>query len=178
MSPKLLNSLLIVSSLVMYFYVIDPLYTGADGVFWTPGANVKSLLAEESRYDATSNGVQKIVNDANTLNKQYKVFDDKAKNTMMIMVPSSVNEIKLLSELTEIANTAGFALEDVSVKDKTNQYDINFSVKTTYARFKTFITLYEKSMRLLTLNSVSFIPTKDDLEPVKFSVQLTTYYMK
>lgn len=178
MSPKLFNILLIVASLVLYFYVVDPLYTGADGVFWAPKDNVKSLKASGQPYTSTINGIPKIMRDAKNMSKEYEVFDEKAKNTIMIMVPTSVDEVKLLSEITEVANREGFALDGLAVKDKKTYFTISFSVKTTYPRFKTLMIAYEKSMRLIALDSVSFNPVKDETEPIKFSVELVTYYMK
>ncbi len=178
MSPKLFNTLLIISSIVLYFYVVKPLYTGVASGLWVPEQSVQSLLDSKKQYDATIVGVDAIIRQGKTTLTQYNTFDDATKNTMMIMVPTSIDEVKLLSELTKIANDSGFAIEDLSVKDKTGEYTVTFVIKTTYPNFKRFIANYEKSMRLLTLKSASFIPSKDERDIIKFNVELTTYYMK
>lgn len=177
MSPKLFNILLIISSIVIYSYVIKPLYTGEDTGFWTPKESVQSLLLSKKQYVATINGIDEIKQEAKKIEKEYSVFDDTVKNNMIIMVPDSINEVKLLSELTKIANDVGFAIEGLSVKDKSGEFSINFVIKTTYPKFKDFIARYEKSKRLLTLDSVAFTPVEDEQEPIKFQITMTTYYM-
>ncbi len=95
------------------------------------------------------------------------------------MVPISVNEIKLMSELTNIGLKSGVPIENMGIKDKgSGVYSVSFSVVTTYTNFKRVIAIWEKNMRLFTLESVSFIPGKTEEEPIKFSVELSTYYMK
>lgn len=179
MSPRLFNTLLIISSIVLYAYVIKPLYyTGVEGIFWTPESSVQSLRDLNDKYQKTIDGVDGIIRDANKLKGQYETFDEESKNKMMIMVPPSVNEIKLLSELTNIANNAGFAVEDVSVKDKNGEYSIALTFRSTYLQFKQFVDLYEKNMRLLTIKSVSFSPSKDEEALVKFDIEFSTYYLK
>lgn len=178
MSPKLFNSLLIIVSVVLYFYVIDPLYTGADAVFWNSGPSIQSLNVLKNQYQATIDGVSGILQEAKDLEKEYNSFDATTTKNMMIMVPSSIEEVRLLSELTEMANLSGFSIEGLNVKDKSGEYTVNFTMNTTYPKFKTFMYKFETSMRLFTLKSVSFTPSKDETELIKFSVELSTYYMK
>ncbi len=179
MSPRLFNTLLIISSIVLYAYVIKPLYyTGVEGIFWTPESSIQALRESNDKYQKTIDGVDVIIGQANKLKSQYETFDEESKNKMMIMVPSSVNEIKLLSELTNMASLAGFAIEDLSVKNRSGEYTINFSFRATYLQFKQFMDLYEKNMRLLTMKSVSFNPSKDEEELIKFDIEFSTYYLK
>jgi Tfp pilus assembly protein PilO len=154
-----------------------PLYSGADAVFWTPPASVTSLLSIRNNYTQTLNGIKAVISEANKMNKDYGVFNEAIKNQIEIMVPKSVEEVLLLSELREISDKSGVAMEDLGVKDKgMGEYSVNFTIKSTYANFKKFMMVYEKSMRLLTLKGVSFDPSKDESAIVKFNVSLSTYY--
>lgn len=179
MSPKLLNILLILTSLVLYFYVIKPLYTGADSGIWSPGEeSIQALTIRKERYKNTSKIVDDLVKKANKLKEEYDAFDPETLHNMSIMVPDSVNNLKLLSEITTIANRTGLTLDGLGVKDKGGEYNISFNVMATYQEFKDFMAYYERSKRLLNLLSVNFTPLRDESAVMKFSVELTTYYLK
>ena len=140
--------------------------------------NIQSLIKENGDYDETLKGIDDLVAKANSFQKQYGSLSDETKAELKIMVPDTVDSIKLLSELTNLADKAGIPLETIGIKDDNQgEYSIGFSVQTTYTKFKQFITYWEKSMRLLTLQSVAFSPGKTDEDTIKFNVSLSTYYL-
>ncbi|MCF7898883.1 MAG: hypothetical protein K9L31_02960, partial [Candidatus Pacebacteria bacterium] len=51
MSPKLLNILLIVTSVVLYIYVISPIYSGGDSIFFEQGQDIKGLIDTRNSHD-------------------------------------------------------------------------------------------------------------------------------
>ncbi len=179
MSPKLLNILLIISSWVLYNYVIDPLYFGTDSFFIESGQDIKGLVQKSKTYDKTIEIVPGLIKQAKLDQENFENILEKDKKNILVMVPVSVNEIKLMNEIANIGTDSGLVLDGMGVKDKGGGfYSISFSVITTYTKFKKFITYWENSMRLLTLQSVSFSPGKTEEDEVKFSVELTAYYMK
>lgn len=180
MSPKLLNILLIVSSYVLYFYILVPVYTGVDSVLLTPGDNnIKSLIETKEKYILANESIEGLVNEANSLQSKYDSFDQKTKDNIMIMIPESVDSIKLLSELSRIAHERNVPIDGLSVKDKnTGEYSVSLSIMATYSQFKDLITYYENSMRLLAVQSVTFSPTKNETDEYKFNIEFLTYYLK
>lgn len=180
MSPKLLNILLIVSSYVLYFYIFVPVYTGVDSILLTPGENnIKSLIEKKEKYVLANKSIDGLVKEANSLQSKYDSFDQVTKDKIMVMVPESVDNIKLLSEMTRIAYEKGVILDSLSVKEKGGgEYAVNLTILATYSQFKEFITYYENSMRLLALQSVAFSPSKNETDEYKFSVEFLTYYLK
>jgi hypothetical protein len=95
------------------------------------------------------------------------------------MVPTEINSLKLLSELSNLATDKGFAIDNLGVKDKGNgEYSVDFSVLATYSKFKEEIVYFERSMRILNLQGLSFSPGKTQEDPTKFTVSFSTYYMK
>jgi hypothetical protein len=179
MSPKLFNTLLILTTVVLYYMVTNPLYTGVSSALYTVDAGVGSLKNTVAEYDVAVSQVDVLIRDSRSLQKEYDGFSEETRKNIMVMVPQSVEELRLLSEMTSIATESGIALEGLTVKDKgTGRYSITFSVKTTYQKFKDFITRYEKSMRLLSLDSVNFNAGTSDDDIIKFTVSLSTYYLK
>jgi hypothetical protein len=160
----------------MYYLLIGPLYTGESTGVWAPSTNVKTLIAQRDEYDSTLQGIKPIIKEAKDLKALYEGIDDDTKRRLTIMVPDSINEIKLYAELARIAGESGIPAELGGKEKGSGEYGVSLTVLTNYEGFKKFITNYERSMRLFTLDSVTFIPSLKD-EDVKFNVSLTTYYL-
>lgn len=183
MSPKLLNTFLILLSFALYYIVINPLWTGSGSV-WSPEHSIIELRDTYSQYNYTVGQASELFSQGKQLNSQYKSIDEATQQKMLQMVPAFVDPIRLLSEITNIANQSGLALSGVSYTESApndkmyGAYDISFSVKTTYSKFKELMHSYETSLRLYTVQSVNFTaPEKvDDL--ILFQVKLRTYYLK
>lgn len=178
MSPKVLNILLLAMSYVLYSYVITPLYFGGNGLI-PLGESVPSLVKKNNNYDSTLIGVDKIIKDANDTRKQYDEITKEDKDKMYVMIPTSINDIKFMKELTLSVLDTGIPLDSMSIKDKGNgEYAVSFSVLTTYTKFKMYMNYWENSLRLYSLKSVTFSPGKTEDSEIKFNVELSTYYMK
>lgn len=179
MTPKLFNILLIILSWLLYSYVVDPLYSGTTSFLFDDGQSFKSLTEKRNAYDKTIEEVPKMIKQAETARKTFDAIADDDKKKILTMVPTGINEIKLMSEVTNIGNESGVPLDNMGIRDKGNgEYSVAFSVSTTYTNFKNVIKVWENSMRLFTLQSVTFSPGKTEEEPIKFNVELSTYYMK
>lgn len=178
MSPKLLNILLLISSLVMYYYVVNPLYSGADMGLISPDKSIQKLVEERNTYKKTIEVVPDIIKKAKDTKKQYDELLEEDRKKILVMVPVAVNDIKLMSEVTNIGAKSGVVLDSMGIKDKGGEYSVSFSVTTTYTNFKNIMKYWEKSMRLFNLQSVSFSPGKTPEDIVKFNIELSTYYMK
>lgn len=182
MSPKILNTLLLLISFIMYNYVIDPLYYGSDSPFFDPEENVPSLVKKIDTYDATIKEVSSLIKKALEAKKQYEAISPDDKKNMLLMVPISIDEIKLLKELTLSSSNekgTGVPLESVGVKDKGNgEYNVSFTLYVTYDNFKKYMEYWENSLRLYSLNSISFGLGKTEDDLLKFNVDMSTYYMK
>lgn len=183
MSTKLLNLLLLVGSFALYYVVLNPLYTG-EGSVWQPEQSISSLRNSNSQYDQTLSQVESLFKEAETLKKQYNNIADDVKRKMSIMVPSGIDPVRLVSEVSNVANETGLSLNDVSYSENTNTaggrgaYTVSFSVKTTYTKFKELMRNYETSMRLYNVLTTSFNVSETDSTLINYQVKLETYYMK
>lgn len=179
MTPKLLNTLLLGISFFLYTYVASPLYYGKTSMLFPEGESIKMLTEKNSTYTKTIEALPALTAKAIAAEAAYKSIGEKDKNTILVMVPTEINEIKLMSEITDIGAATGLPLDSMGIKDKGNgEYSVSFSVVTTYTNFKTIMKFWENSMRLFRLQSVTFSPGKKEDDPIKFSVELSTYYMK
>ncbi|MFA6608436.1 MAG: type 4a pilus biogenesis protein PilO [Candidatus Paceibacterota bacterium] len=183
MSKNILKLLLAVGSFAIYYVFINPLYTGIGGV-WQPTQSVKSLRDLNTQYTETLNQADVLYTQAQSLSSQYNSVSDDTKQKTKLMVPDSVDPIRLLNEVSNIAGQTGVALSDLNyisnplVMGNYGIYSVSFSVTTTYSKFKELMHNYETSLRLFTIKNVTFNVSAKDSSLIDFQVKLETYYMK
>lgn len=183
MSKNLLTLLLIVSTFAVYYLAIGPLYTGTGGV-WQPAESVKALRTLNTQYDETLTQADNLFTQAETLRNQYARISDDQKDKMKVMVPDSIDRVRLLSEVSTIGILSGLPLSELSYSDGPvlstgrGAVGISFSVKTNYQQFKALMDTFEKSMRLFSIQSVTFTSPEQEGSPVTYQVKLETYFIK
>ncbi|MEZ0208848.1 MAG: type 4a pilus biogenesis protein PilO [Candidatus Paceibacterota bacterium] len=185
MSKNLLNLLLIVTAFAVYYLVINPLYTGVGSV-WQPSSSIKSLKDMNVQYDTTLAQADGLYNQAQTLKAQYTNISPTQKEKMELMVPNSIDKIRLLDEVQGVGKERGLYLENLSYSEGgTNigaltlgSVGVSFTVKTSYPKFKELMDDFEKSLRLFSIQSVSFSSPEKEGDLFLFQVKLITYYLK
>lgn len=182
MSKNLLYLLLIIASGAIYYEVIKPVYTGVGGVM-QPEQSVQTLMSLNSQYDTTLSQAEDLVSQAQKLRNQYNNISPEQRKQMEVMVPNSIDKVRLLSEVDGLAKSAGFALSDLSYADGGSSNGkgvaaISFSVKTTYPRFKILMDDFEKSERLFSIDNVSFTAPEKEGDLTTYYVKLDTYFLK
>ena len=199
MSPKLLNILLVLTPLVLYYGYLDPMYTGAPGFIWTPESSIFALQSRNVQYANSLNQIDLIEQEVGKLYKDYQSIDVDAKTKVSTLLPDTLDPIKLRNEVVSIANRSGVAITglqvtpDTKIQSKdTKGYLISFSFKSHYSVAKALMENYEKSMRLYLLDSVAIqrvdkkttdnSPTQsgpiDDNETLTTAVIFRVYYLK
>ena len=185
MSPKLLNILLLLTSVVMYYFVITPLQDGL-GTLWTPPeGGITQLREKKAEYQETINQVASILKQADDLNTDYTSVTDEEKAKLKMMVPDSIDKVRLLSEITNIGNQSGITLNDLVVNElkssddkNVGTYTVTFTVKSTYPRFKEIIRNFDTSLRLFSTDSIAFTAQEKETDPLSFNVRILTYFIK
>lgn len=183
MSKNLLNLLLATASFALYYLVIGPLYSGI-GTVWQPEEGITQLQQKNDDYTNTLAQAGSLVQQAASLRNQYSSIPDVTKQTMKMMVPDSIDPVRLVSEITNIGTQTGLTLDDITyaegqnVSDTYGSYRVSFTVKTTYSKFKELMHNVETSLRLLAIQNVTFTLPDKDSGLTSFQVTLETYYMK
>lgn len=183
MSKNLLNLLLIVGTFTVYYLLIGPLYKGVGGV-WQPAGSIQSLRELKSQYNETLNQADNLFTQAETLRSQYSRVTDEQKAKMKVMVPDSIDKVRLLSEVYNISVVAGIPFNELAYSDGQSNItgrgsaSISFAVKTTYPQFKVLMDTLEKSLRLFSIQSVSFTAPERESDPTSYQIKLETYFIK
>ena len=197
MSPKMLNILLILIPVFLYYGVFVPLYNGGTGIFWTPEYTIGALQSQNVSYANALNQVNSVVSGIKKINDDYVAIPQETKDKITVMLPDSLDKVKLRNEVDAIANKAGVALGSVAVADdpaslRANKdigaYIVSFTVRSRYPAFKNLMEQYEKNLRFYNINTISIKRPTDggvgqpgvfsDKEALAILVSFRVYYLK
>jgi hypothetical protein len=180
---KTLKLLLAISTFAVYYLIISPLYTGA-GTLWQPNQSIQALQSLNTQYDNTLVEATTLRQQAESLKAEYTQVSDEQKARMSVMVPTSIDRVRLLSEISSIINQTGLSVQDISVSDSVSTLDntgavmVTFSVSTTYDSFKALMDKLEKSLRLFSVSSIAFTSPEKEGDLTRYTVRMETYYIK
>lgn len=181
MSKGLLKTFLLLATFSVYYLVMKPLYTGAGGVI-QPEQSIVTLQNLNKQHDDTLSQAESLVKKARDLQQNYNNISDKDKQDMSVMVPDSMDQIRLLNEVRNLGQDAGFDLANLTyangtISNSRSSASISFAVKTTYPRFKELMANFEKSKRLYSIQDISFTSPDKEGDLIMFNVKLVTYYL-
>ena len=93
---------LILISIVGFFTLISPALQ-----------DVKMLKAEMSSYDEALDNARELAEERDKLTKQFNSFAPRNLERLQTLLPNSVNNIRLILEIEDIASPYGMLLRDV-----------------------------------------------------------------
>lgn len=163
MSPKLLNLLFALLPVSLYYGYIEPVYTGNQGLVWTPQTSILVLKAQNEQYKSAADQAALVTTEIDKVNKTYLDLNADIKNKIIMMLPDSIDQFKLRNEVTSIANKKGIAISNLKVTEAVRiknpsvigGYKISFNMKGNYATIKSLLEEYEKSTRFFVIESLS-----------------------
>ncbi|HXK38367.1 MAG TPA: hypothetical protein VJ579_04855 [Candidatus Paceibacterota bacterium] len=118
----------------------------------------------------------------NNLDSIYSKFPDGASERMAIMIPESVDDVRLTMDLTNLAASHGLSLANPSIKklsvDKSSQlqqYDVSFSIEAPYVTFRNFLNDIQYWLQIRDITSLSITPGETLSSPMRISISFVTY---
>ncbi len=176
-------------------------------IFFIIGAFALFFFYSNPHYEETANLKQDILNYSQALenakalrtirDEQYdnyiKILPSQQKD-LEKLIPDNVDNIKLIIDMSRIANRFGLEMRDISIDQSQNAQktaaakvastneqgtgtiSLTFSINASYDRIMQFIDDLEHSLRLVDITSLSFNATKEGT--YNFSMTLRTYWLK
>lgn len=182
--------------LVLYYGFFDPLYTGNPGFVWTPESSIRQLQSSNVQYANSLVLVSDVDQRVKKINQDYKLVSSTTTSKVELMLPDSIDPIKLRNEVIAIADKAGISIngltvntDDIKSNSNVGAYIISFTVKARYASIKKLLEEYEKNKRFFTIDSLAIRQqdTKNlspeevsrlDKEAIQATVRFNVYYLK
>lgn len=198
---NLISIILLLVSIGMFAFYINPLYTGSTGEKDFAVRSIQELKADDTQYiDALDRTTKYELTRQNLLNISRSISSaDRAK--LAKLLPDQIDTVRLIIDVSDVADNHNLVLQNIGIsgeaegnQSKTKaqptggsllaqgntKYDsitLSFSVTGSYDDFFSFITDLEQSLRLVDIISVNFSSTgATDLQKYDFTVQ--TYKLK
>lgn len=185
MSSIILSIILLLASVGSFFMVIDPTY-----------ADIKKLRVENSEYDGALNNSKQIQEYRDKLLDQYNSLTKSDLERLEKVLPSGVDNVRLVMEIDRVAARYGMTLKNVNIDSERDKEEIlaantkivgkenkpygdigiSFNVSGTYESFNPFIKEIEESLRIIDIESISF--STQDRNSYQYEVKLRTYWLK
>ena len=118
MSPKLLTILLILLPVTLYLGYVSPMYSGNPGLIWTPERSLPVLKSTNVLLSQSLNQIDIVQREADSISKEYSVIDPQLIATTTLLLPDSIDPIKLRNEVLNIGNKSGIAISDLAISQK------------------------------------------------------------
>jgi len=188
----ILPIILIASSFAVFFGYVDPNYKGGidqSGSDYSK-ADVVFLKSELAKYDDLLNSSTKIIAQRDILVAKKNTITEVDKAKLERLLPSNIDNIRLIIEISKIAEGRNLVAKNISVGDMTKTVSdtigadntpygtlsLKFTVNSSYDNFLNFLQDLENNLRLLDITDISFTATDSGF--YDFTVSLNTYWLK
>jgi Tfp pilus assembly protein PilO len=189
MSRPILSTILIVISIITFFYFIDPTYK-----------EVKTLSAKSAQFDEALVRSRELQSVRDSLLSRYNTFSSENLNKIEKLLPDNVDNIRLILDLDGIASQYGIVVKNLSISggttsqndDESNggigevvavesalgEIGLSFDVTTSYENFKKFMRDLEQSLRIVDIKRLDIESQGSAGDLLKFSLDIRTYWLK
>ncbi len=183
--------ILIISSLAIFFGYVDPNYRGGANQAGGPytNADLVFLKSEVEKYKAIINSSAEIVSNRDSLIAKKNTISEIDKTKLEKLLPSNIDNIRLIIEISKIAEKRGLIAKNISVGDMNKASDsigsgntqygtlsLRFTVNSSYSNFLNLLKDLESNLRLLDVTDISFNATDSGF--YDYNVTLNTYWLK
>lgn len=182
--------ILIASSLAVFLGYVDPNYkNGVNDVADYSKADITFLKNELMNYENILNSSTKIVSQRDILIAKKNTITSTDIDRLERLLPSNIDNIRLIIEISKIAEGRSLVVKNISVGDMTQSGDtigevalpygtlsLKFTVNSSYNNFLNFLQDLENNLRLLDITDINFNATESGF--YDFNVTLNTYWLK
>jgi hypothetical protein len=188
----ILPIILIISSFAVFFGYVDPNYKGPANQSTTSYQQdgVVFLKSELAQYDSVLNSSTQIVSQRDALVAKKNTISDADEARLETLLPSNIDNIRLIIEISDIAQARNLKAENISVGNMTQStsntigqnsslygtLSLTFTVTATYNDFLNLLQDLENNLRLLDVTNISFHSTDSGF--YDFTVTFNTYWLK
>jgi len=159
---------LILISIILFFLIVDPLY-----------GDVSKLKDDVSTYNVALNNSKELQKTRDTLLEKYRNISDEDKERLNNFLPNTVNNIKFVLEIEQIANMHSMPLKNIKFEDIKEEntesldnnmiisndlvdyspygiFPVEFITEGNYDAFLLFLKDLERNLRIMDIKSISF----------------------
>ncbi len=171
----------IIIALMVFLFVTKPIF-----------GEIQTVQDDTEKYRTAVDQATKLNNKLTSFITQMNGFSGVEKDRLDALVPSEIDEVKLLADLKDLTQKYNMLLGNVHVSEEQHtanttdsaessqnvsyadlvSTDVSFSLIGTYAQFKDVLREIEKSLVLMEVVSVSFRAGTGDLMQFETTIRL------
>ncbi len=189
--------ILIAISLTVFFVFTNPIYKG-----------IADLRTTEASYNEALGNSKALEDARDKLTFKYNSIDKADLAKLEKLLPESIDNIRLILEIEQIASPYGMVLKDIkyNATDKVDAastaggvrgtvdamankdygvWDLEFSTTSSYNNFLNFTRDLEKNLRIVDISSIQFSSVATggpvsaaSADSYKYSFKIKTYWLK
>ena len=189
--------ILIIVSIAVFFFFIDPQYK-----------EVKSLQVEIEENNKTLDLATQLRQKREDLKEKYNSISFDEKNELEKLLPDTVDNVRLIIDINNIAEKYGVVIKDISVStDEDSENDIkvveseftdivgdsslsypdtskigiisfSFSVSTQYDVFLELMKALQQTLRIVDIRDVTISRDSEDEVFYSYKITMDTYWLK
>jgi Tfp pilus assembly protein PilO len=194
MSRLLLPIIIIGAAIGVFFMLTDPMYN-----------DISSLQTQVSSYNDALTNSKALENERDKLTAKYNAMNPDNLAKIEKFLPGSVDNIRLILEIEQIAAPYGMTLKDVKYNtpdttpgaasgvNKTPQksygaFDLEFSTTGAYGNFVNFTKDLENNLRIVDVTGITFNSSTApssisqaspfSQEAYTYDIKIRTYWLK
>jgi hypothetical protein len=166
-------------------------------------ADIKEIKVDNNRYTTAIANAEQLIKVREQVLKTYSSLTDADRDRLSKMVPSTVDNIRLVIDLDGIGRRHGFKLENIEASTPTkadpaktttngprlakvpdgtlptatlDSITVSFSVTAPYLEFLSFLQDIEANLRLMDISSLKVVAGEKGM--YDFEVELKTYWLR
>lgn len=181
----LLPLILIGISGALFLTWVDPTYQ-----------EIKDLQIENQSYDEALAKTTEIREFRKNIQAQYNTISESSRSRLESLLPSRIDNIKLILDINSIADKNGMTIRDIRIDRREGAagagretivtsdeglyetVDFSFSVVSTYDNFKKFLNDLSLSLRIVDVVSVEISTINGDEDFYRYDVGIRTYWLE
>ena len=188
-----------ITALILIVLAVGVYFTVTKGAL----ADAQAVKAVNDQYSSAIASAEKLIQTRDQVLKDYNNLSADDRDRLDKMIPSTVDNIRLVIDLNSVALRHGFSLKDIKAvassdgqkaapapavaASKTaasggisiptlDTVDVSFSVTAPYSDFISFLQDLEASLRIMDVTHLTV--TASDSGVYSFGVQLKTYWLR
>lgn len=190
MKSRVVPFMLLVLAVALFVAVTYPAYT--DG-----SAGVKALQAKKAENDQTLDLAVELAEKREDLRKRYSKIKDEERALLAKLLPSTVDNVRLVNEIYAMAKIHHVTIGNVSVGEEASGeakggraaaanvesrgrsygvLPVSFGAKASYGDFESFLRDLELSLRLVDVRSLAL--KSGSTGEYDWTVKLDTYWLR
>jgi Tfp pilus assembly protein PilO len=167
---------LLAVSVGSFFFYTNPSYKDVEGL--------KRTVAS---YEIALERAREAMKIKEVLQERYNTFSNEDFNHLQKMLPDTVDNIRLLLDINQVASSYGTSIGGIRVESdqSTNQntdtkpyggITIRFRVSMTYDNFQKFLRDIEQNLRITDVSALTFASVEGGI--YTYDVTLRTYWLR